>query len=154
MSVVKMKRAKSVFQIITTANQIYTLILRLCLKMPKRYTYLVLQPIIDRADKMCYYVKGAKVDIPHNSKEAQVKLNYLLHAEATLDDLSWKTEFFMDNPNGLTYKDESQNGKTKGITYQNLEQLYNLINKERQLIQEEKVKTRKDFPELIQKEKI
>lgn len=131
MSVVKMKRSQSVYQIITTANQLYTLVLKLCLKMPKRYTYLVLQSIIDRADKVCYYVKGSKVDIPHNSKEAQIKLNYLLHAEAALDDLSWKTEFFMDNPNGLTYRDEEHNGKTKGITYQNLEEVYNLINKER-----------------------
>ena len=42
MSVVKLKRSLSNFQIINTAYQLYNLILKLCLKMLKRYTHLVL----------------------------------------------------------------------------------------------------------------
>ena len=149
MGVVKLKRSQSNFQIVTTAGKIYTLILKLCLKMPKRYTYLVLQSIIDRADKLCYYTRGSKVDQPLNIKQAQIKMSYLIHAAAALDDLSGKVDFFISNPNGLTYRDEEK-GKVKGITYQNLEEVSTLINQERELIEQEKIKTRKQFPNLVE----
>jgi hypothetical protein len=50
MSVVKLKKSLTNFQIVTTVYQLYNLILKLCLKMPKRYIYLVLQSIINGID--------------------------------------------------------------------------------------------------------
>ena len=76
-------------------------------------------------------------------------MSYLIHAAAVLDDLSGKVDFFISNPNGLTYRDEEK-GKVKGITYQNLEEVSTLINQERELIEQEKIKTRKQFPNLVE----
>jgi len=76
-------------------------------------------------------------------------MSYLIHAAAALDDLSSKIDFFIDNTNTLTYRDE-ESKKVKGITYQNLEEVSTLINQERELIEQEKIKTRKKFPDLIE----
>ena len=149
MSVPKLKRSTSQYEVVYTGSKIYKSVLKICLKMPKRYTYLILQDIMNLANKVCDYTKGAKSFDPLNTKQAQIQISYFIHAGAALDALSGKIDTFLQIPEALSYKDQ-ENKKTKGVTKKQLQELIIYINTERNLI-EDSIKTiRKIFPDLIE----
>ena len=57
MSVRKTDRSLSGIEFLDNAVKIYKLTLKICMKMPKRYTYLILQPILSLAGETMDYVK-------------------------------------------------------------------------------------------------
>lgn len=152
MSVVRLKRNESPYEVVNTASKIFKLMLKICLKMPKRYTYLVLQDLIKSAGQTADFTRGAKSFDPVNTKQAQTQMTYFIHAGAALDALSGKLNIFLEIPESLTYRDEKK--KTKGVTLNELEELATYIKTQRNLIEQEIDKIRKRFPNLIENEKV
>lgn len=146
-----MKRSQSQYEVVYIGSKIFKIILNMCLKMPKRYTYLILKDMIDLANKVSDYTRGAKSFEPTNQREAQIQVNYFIHANAALDALSGKINIFLQIPETLTYKDE-QNKKNQGVTLNQLETISDYIQKERVLIQKSIEKIKSIFPKLIEKQ--
>ena len=65
MSVPKSKQKPSGFAVVDTALKIYGNILDICLRMPNRYTYLILLPILNLASDTADYVKEGNSVIPN-----------------------------------------------------------------------------------------
>lgn len=65
--------------------QIYTI--KTCVKMPKRYTFYISQPIVQMAVNIYNDVKSANSIYPTNEHEAQMRRDYLLRANAALYSL-------------------------------------------------------------------
>ena len=104
-----------------------------CLKMPKRYTYLILQDVIQLAGRVMDNTKAANSVFPTNQHEAQIRRDHWIHARADLEALSSRIDRFLEIPETLRYKDEIS-GRTKGITESELEEIADLIIQERGLI--------------------
>lgn len=104
-----------------------------CLKMPKRYTYLILQDVIQPAGRVMDNTKAANSVFPTNQHEVQIRRDYWIHARADLEALSSRIDRFLEIPETLRYKDEIS-GRTKGITESELEEIADLIIQERGLI--------------------
>ena len=85
MSVVKSKRGESDMEFIHTARELQIYTIRKCVKLPKRYTFYVSQPLANAATRIHEYVKMANSIYPLNAHEAQMRCDYLLRANAELN---------------------------------------------------------------------
>ena len=131
MSVPKSKRGESGYEVVNTAGDLYNKTIQICLKLPKRYTYLVLQPIVELAGKVADYTKSGNSVYPSNAHEVQIRRDYFIHARATLQSLISRANIIIDIPTVLTYKDGD---KTKGVTKNELQEWADLMGKEDRLI--------------------
>ena len=103
------------FEVVDMANKVYKQTVKLCVKLPKRYTYLVTQKVVDTAFDVMANAKTANSIFPINHHEAQIRRDYWLIARAKLQALSSSIDYFLAEPDILTYKDETT-GKVKRIT--------------------------------------
>lgn len=87
MSVVKGKRNMSVVEFIYTARQLQIYSIQKCVGFPKRYTFYISQPIAHCATRIHEYVKMANSVYPTNQHEAQIRMDYLIKANAELNSL-------------------------------------------------------------------
>lgn len=87
MSVYKSKRGKSSAQFVETARQLEEHTLEQCLKVPKRYTFLLTQRIMGLASTVYEKVTSANSVYPVNQHEAQERRDYLIEANAALQAL-------------------------------------------------------------------
>ena len=126
-------KEKKPFAPVDTAKKLYKKVLDACLKMPKRYTYLLLMDVIHCAADVKRNAKGANSVFPTNQHEAQIRRDYWIHARAALQGLSSFIDDFLDAPDTLQYHDE-QSGRTKGVTVHELEEIADLINAEMALL--------------------
>lgn len=145
MSVPTSKRAESKFEVVNTAFDLYKYTLDLCIKMPRRYTYLVLQPIVDLAGQVADYTKCANSVFPSSAHEAEIRRDYFIRARATLQALIGRANVLMEFSGVLTYKDEK---KTKGVTAHEIERWAFLMNKELALIKGAMENDKKRFKDL------
>lgn len=113
--------------------KLYKKVVDACLKMPKRYTYLILQDVVQLAGRVMDNAKAANSVFPTNQHEAQIRRDYWIYARADLEALSSRIDRFLEIPETLRYKDEIS-GRTKGITESELEEIADLIIQERGLI--------------------
>ena len=118
---------------VTNAIAIYEKTLHICLKMPKRYTYLILQDVIRLAGEVMDNTKKANSVFAQNLHEAQIRKDYWINARASLQALSSRIDRFIDAPQSLRYRDEHSN-HTKGVTMNELKELAELMIKEQSLI--------------------
>ena len=126
---------KRPFAPVDTAIRLYVLTERLCMKMPRRYTYLILKPVIKLAGKVMDNAKMANSVFPANAHEAQMRRDYWIKARANLQALSTRVNRFIEASGTLTYHDEAAR-KTKGITEKDLGELADLILQEQKLIKD------------------
>lgn len=124
---------KRPFAPVDTAKKLYKKVLDMCLKMPKRYTYLLLTDVIHCAADVKRNTKGANSVFPTNQHEAQIRRDYWIHARAALQGLSSFIDDFLDMPDTLQYHDPASD-RTKGVTLHELEEIADLINSEMGLI--------------------
>lgn len=124
---------KRPFAPVDTAKKLYKKVLDMCLKMPKRYTYLLLTDVIHCAADVKRNTKGANSVFPTNQHEAQIRRDYWIHARAALQGLSSFIDDFLDIPDTLQYHDPASD-RTKGVTIHELEEIADLINSEMGLI--------------------
>lgn len=139
------------FAPVDNAIRLYRKVVEVCLKMPKRYTYLILQDVIELAGRVMDNAKGANSVFPTNQHEVQIRRDYWIHARANLQALSTRIDRFLEVPGTLTYHDE-RSDKTKGVTTKELEEIADLIGAEMALITkalEEEKKRFKSLPETL-----
>ena len=87
MSVYKSKRGKSSVQFVETARKLEEHTLEQCLKVPKRYTFLLTQRIMGLASTVYEEVVAASSIYPTNQHEAQLRRDHLTAANAALQAL-------------------------------------------------------------------
>ena len=87
MSVYKSKRGESAVQFIETARKLQEHTLMQCLKVPKRYTFLLTQEVMHLATDVYNNVVSANSVYPINQHEAQLRRDYLTAANASLQSL-------------------------------------------------------------------
>lgn len=127
MSVPKSKRKESSYDVVDTAKKLRGKVLHICLKLPRRYTYILLQDAMHNASKVAYLCKGANSVFPTNAHEAQIRIDYWIHARAALQALSMDIDDFADIPSLVTYNDA---GKKKGATRYEIDEIGILIKQE------------------------
>ena len=136
MSVPKSKQKPSGFAVVDTALKIYGNILDICLRMPNRYTYLILLPILNLASDTADYVKEGNSVIPNakspDPDDVRLRRLYFQKARATLQALISKMNFFLLKPDIVRKK--MKDGKTVGITENELDGLSEEMRKELTLI--------------------
>lgn len=136
MSVPKSERKPSGFAVVDTALSIYGDILDICLRMPNRYTYLILLPILNLANDVADYVKGGNSIIPNSKAPNPVDVNlrrmYFQKARAALQALISKMNVFLLKPDVVRRK--GKDGKTIGITENELNSLAEKMRSELSLI--------------------
>ena len=64
-----LKRSPSGYQVVDTAQELYRKVIAMCIKLPKRYTPLVLQPFVELASEVADNTKCANSVFPHNQHE-------------------------------------------------------------------------------------
>lgn len=108
MSVPGSKREESKFQVVETATRIYNRILDICLRMPNRYTYLILQPILNLAGEVADNAKKGNTIMPDpkkpNQDDVRLRRLYFQKAKASLQALITRMNFFVDRPQVLRHK--------------------------------------------------
>ena len=80
MSVYKSKRGESSIQFIEVARKIECHTLEQCLKVPKRYTFLLTTRIMSLASDVYDHVVSANSIYPTNQHEAQTRRDHLIAA--------------------------------------------------------------------------
>ena len=124
MSVPASKREASKFQVVDTATKIYNQILDICLRMPNRYTYLILQPILTLSGEVADNTKKGNSIIPDPENPNQIDVNlrrrYFQMARASLQALILRMNFFLDRPQVLRHK---IGDREIGVTEKELDQL-------------------------------
>ena len=132
------------FAPVDTANTLFRKVLKISMKMPKRYTYLLLQDLIHQARKVRDNAKAANAVFATNTHEQQIRIDYWIKTRAELQALSSGIDDFLDMPDTLTYKDQNT-GKSKGITVKELEEIADLIVQEMRLLTKQLEKERSKF---------
>lgn len=124
MSVPASKREESKFQVVDTATKIYNHILDICLRMLNRYTYLILQPILNLAGDVADNAKCGNSIIPDPTHPNKIDVNlrraYFQKARASLQALITRMNFFVDRPQVLRHK---IGDREIGVTEKELNQL-------------------------------
>ena len=87
MSVYKSKRGESSIQFIEVARKIECHTLEQCLKVPKRYTFLLTTRVMSLASDVYDHVVSANSIYPTNQHEAQTLRDHLIAANAALQSL-------------------------------------------------------------------
>lgn len=85
MSVIKSQREDSKMDFIHVARELQIYSIKKCSNFPKRYTFYVSQPIANAATRIHEYVKMANSVYPTNAHEAQIRMDYLIRANAELN---------------------------------------------------------------------
>lgn len=87
MSVPQGKRGESEMEFLRTARELQIYSIRKCVAFPKRYTFYVSQPLAEAATRTHEYLKCANSLYPTNPHEAQLRIDYELHANAELNNM-------------------------------------------------------------------
>lgn len=74
-------------EFVYAARQLQIHTIKKCVNFPKRYTFFVSQPIAACATRIHEYVKCANSIYPMNQHEAQLRRDYMLRANAELNNL-------------------------------------------------------------------
>lgn len=87
MSVYKSKRGESSVQFIETARKLESHTLAQCLKIPKRYTFLLTTHIMELASAVYDNVISANSIYPTSQHETQIRRDHFISANAALQSL-------------------------------------------------------------------
>ena len=94
-------------EFIYNARQLQIHTIRKCVNFPKRYTFYVSQPISNASTRIYEDVKRANSIYPINQHEAQIRRDYLIHANAELysliSQLEVAQELFGIEPEALKF---------------------------------------------------
>ena len=101
MSVRKNKRGESNMQFLDTARNINVAVRKLVSRLPKRYTFLGGTELVRLAADVHHNLKGANSVYPTNQHEFQIRRDYLIHANASLqmllDELDILYNYYADD---------------------------------------------------------
>lgn len=101
MSVRKNQRGESNMQFLDTARNINVAVRKLVSRLPKRYTFLGGTELVRLAADVHHNLKGANSVYPTNQHEFQIRRDYLIHANASLqmllDELDILYNYYADD---------------------------------------------------------
>jgi hypothetical protein len=140
MSVYKSKRGESAAQFVETARLLEVHTLAQCLKVPKRYTFLLTTEVMRLASEVYNNVKSANSIFPANKHDAQMRRDKLTEANNALQCLIGKLGLLGD-----TLKKNPE--QFKGLDNA-LETWGNLIMEEAKLISGVKKSDKQRFKDL------
>lgn len=104
MSVYKSKRGESKVQFLETARELELHTLKYVTQLPKRYTFLLGQRLMDLAFQVHEHVCGANSIYPTNKHEAQLRRDEFIKAQCALQGMYSKVSLVYDlvkkNPEG------------------------------------------------------
>ena len=144
-SILRTSKEKKPFAPVDNASTLYTKVVQLCLKMPKRYTYLILQPVIHVAAEVMEETKKANSVFPQNQREYQIRRNHWIEARASLQALSSHIDRLVELPGVLSVK---ENGKKRQITEHELFEIGSLIISEMALIKHQLSEEKERYKDL------
>lgn len=124
----RLKPQSKAYAPVDVAIKIYKKTVAICLKMPKRYTYLMLQDIIHLAGEVMDNCKKANSIFPTDREEANERKICWVRARASAQALSTRLDRLLEVPGITRYPDD--NGKYHGITEKELTELADLVNQE------------------------
>lgn len=130
-NVPKSKRKPSGFQVIDTSRELKRKVLQMCVKLPKRYTDLILKDTVQDAKDVARNARKANSVFPHNQHEAQIRYDFWIHALSAIQALSDDLNDISEIPSVLRYND---NGREKGATINELDEISDLVNEEFELL--------------------
>ena len=145
MSVPKSKRGESGFQVIDTSRELKRKMIQICVKLPKRYTDLILKDAVADSKAVARYTRIANSIFPTNQHEAQIRIDNWMLARATLEVLSDDLNDILEIPSVLRY---NESGKSKGVTINELDEISDLIDLETKLVKGCLEKDRKRYKQL------
>lgn len=87
MSVPAGKRNLSKVQFLDTAHKLYLDVIRLCAKIPKKYTFYVSQQIANTATEILVCVKSGNSIYPSNAHEVQMRRDQFIKAGCAIQSL-------------------------------------------------------------------
>lgn len=79
-------------EFLATARKLQIYTIQKCVNFPKRYTFYVSQPLSNAATRVYEYVKCANSIYPLNQHEVQLRRDYLLKANAELNNIASQLE--------------------------------------------------------------
>ena len=132
MSVPKSQRSQSAYEAVHIPEVMYDKVIKICTKMPKKYTYLILKDTVEIAGRIVDHVVAANSIFPTNQHEAQMRRDYWIKARALNQALSRRINRFICAEGSLMYIDA--NGRKKGVTRSELKEVMDLIIREQALI--------------------
>lgn len=135
MSVPRSKQKQSGYKVVDNAIDIYNKTLDICLRMPNRYTYLVLLPILNLAGEVMDYAKKGNSVIPNKNKpninDVEERRNNFIKAKSSNQALITRLNFFLERPQLARHK---INGREVGITESELDKLATMVELEDALL--------------------
>lgn len=87
MSVIKSRRNESKMEFLYTARELELYTIQRCAHFPKKYNFYLGQPIAQMAFQIYHCVKCANSIYPLNQHEVQMRRDYFLKANATLNSM-------------------------------------------------------------------
>lgn len=128
LSVPASERMLSSAQFVYNAFDLYKLALNVCLSMPKRYTYMIAQPLLDKARKLCdMCVRGNTIFPVVYEQDFMIRRRYLLEAQGIAYSIS-------TDINALLYIKHSiksgENSPLVSVRDSMLDSFLKIINKE------------------------
>ena len=127
------------------AKKLYRKVSNACVKMPDRYSYILLTQTIELAGKAMDNVKMAlSVESPLALCEVEFRHGCWVKARAMLKALSNRFDRFVEVPDVLRYNDPNTNRK-KGLTINEIEEIADLVNYELYLIDESLERDKRRF---------
>lgn len=139
------KRKKSGYQVVDNAENLESKIIKMCVKLPKRYTDLLLIKIVDLAGDIATYVRVANSNFPRNQHEAQIRRDDFVRAYGLTQALSGKINHLLLIPSVLRYKADN---KEKGVTINELCEVADIVELEMNLIKGSLESDKKRFKNL------
>lgn len=88
MSLPKSKRKPSSVQFLETAKELYNYTRKMCVTLPKRYTFFGLAQMFDCACRMREFIKKGNSLFPSNKHEVQMRRDCFLNAKMELQALA------------------------------------------------------------------
>lgn len=125
------KRGESGYQVIDTSRRLKKKVIDACIKLPKRYTDLILIDTARDAKDVARYARKANSVYPKNRHEAQIRIDYWIRALAAVQTLSDDINDIKGIPSVLRHKDHD---KEKGVTMNELDEILDLIDMEWKLL--------------------
>ena len=132
-NVPKSEQPESHYEVVDNAYKIYNKVLDICMRMPKRYTDLVLKDIVHDAHRMASECKEGNSGVPKFHNDFLIRREHFLRAYGKVEALSSDMDFFLFRPQVLSYFDQAEH-KTVGVSKGDLKDISAMLRKEKALI--------------------
>lgn len=135
MSVPASQRMLSSTQFVYNAFDLYKSMLHVCLSMPKRYTYMIAQPLLDKSRMLCdLCVKGNSIFPVIYEQDYMIRRKYLFEAKGVAHSISTDITALLYIKNS-SMKEKGENSPLNSVRDSVLNTFLRLLDKEIDIIE-------------------